>query len=168
MRRWCINNGEWALLGDPTRYYRANKHAVCPPLSPLDTVGITHPPLLCICSIRCSTVSVRPLCLPSRGSLLTPRLYPISSRPLSLALSLSLIGEHNRRRRHSILVRQKETQSILRPHYLIQILLVILTRKPKIINEETLYYLNKMKVCQHFRDIFIYSRIARCFGILRN
>lgn len=42
--RWCIDNGEWALFGDPTRYYRANKHAVCPPLSPLDTVGITHPP----------------------------------------------------------------------------------------------------------------------------
>lgn len=77
--RWCIDNGEWALLGDPTRYYRANKHAVCPPLSPLDTVGITHPPRS-ICSIR-RAVSAPAVC--RRASLLTPRLYPISSRPLS-------------------------------------------------------------------------------------
>lgn len=38
------------LFDDPTRYYRPNKHAVCPPLSPLDTLGIT--PTRCICSIR--------------------------------------------------------------------------------------------------------------------
>jgi len=75
--RWCIDNGEWALFGDPTRYYRANKHAVCLPLSPLDTVGITHPPAV--------FAVFGSLCPPAvcRRESSYPVLYPISSRLLS-------------------------------------------------------------------------------------
>lgn len=78
--------GSGLCSGDPTRYYRANKHAVCPPLSPLDTVGITYPPPLpslapsyllllpppasrFICSIR------RPPAVFAVASLLTPVRY---------------------------------------------------------------------------------------------
>lgn len=101
--------GSGLCSGDPTRYYRANKHAVCPPLSPLDTVGITHPPPLSTLpflnplrpavfavfgSARLAS-RVRPRGVCRVASLLTPRaLYPISSRAIvpDVCAAVCLIG----------------------------------------------------------------------------
>lgn len=73
------------LFGDPTRYYRPNKHAVCPPLSPLDTVGIT--PTRCIYSIRHGFVRLLFAVGPSYSTL-----YPIWRIPTVPLLCATMIG----------------------------------------------------------------------------